>query len=123
MNKRSSQYVAIAEWKNNLFGSPPTPLFYDVQLRPVKIHYFAKVSFTLDKSSTCTSCIFAVVSWYCQHPLFNRIGKPAEIWNCDTFENNGRHYFVPLNCLISRCAYCIQKHFGQPALAVVPIVE
>lgn len=45
-----------------------------------------------------------------EHPQRNHYPKPVEVWEMpDTFHvrDQSRHFYIPLSCLICRCAYTV----------------
>ncbi len=125
LNKDSRHCIALAKWRLDLFGSPPTalpqPHHPNEHLRPVKIHYFAKVAFTDENSSQHTQ-IVAALSWYAPHPSRTTLGSPAQVWCISQFESSGIQSFAPLECLIARCAYCTKSIDDESVLVIVPEV-
>ena len=74
--------MAQSEWVSSIFGTPPIEVSIsshpESNLRPVKIHYFAKVSFNVQAKTEFM--VIAAVSWLCPHPHQHLLGKPAEVW-------------------------------------------
>ncbi len=125
LNKDSRHCIALAKWRLDLFGSPPTalpqPHHPNEHLRPVKVHYFAKVAFT-DANGSQHSHIVAALSWYAPHPSRTKLGPPAQVWCNSLFESSGIHSFAPLDCLLARCAYCTKCIDDESVLVIVPEV-
>lgn len=129
----NSPFIALAHWDETLYGSSPTPLpngiHPDSKHRPVKIHYFVKATFSKftaadsDQGPVSTSLLLAYVSWYFPHEDQQIIGKPAQVWCRNFFEVSGPHSFVPVDHIISRCAYCVRQIKEELVLVVVPLVE
>ena len=71
----------IARWDVEMYSKPPTtlaePYFPSSLFRPINLHYFAKVTFTISEQRKST--IIAIISWYAPHPNQFTLGKPAEI--------------------------------------------
>ena len=111
----------------------PTPLpngtHPDSKHRPVKIHYFVKATFSKfavsgnDHEPITTHLLLAYVSWYFLHEDQQIIGKLAQVWCRNLFELSGPHSFVPVDHIISRCAYCVRKIKEELVLVIVPLVE
>ena len=121
----------MAEWDQEVFGSQPT-LTADELLDPcakswpMKITHFIKVSFNVAMETsifTHDHLLVAVVEWFKPHPSKNEIGKPAQVWNHNQYENGGLISFVPVRFLKSWCAHCVIKLENQPVLVVVPLVD
>ena len=126
LQSSSRHFIAIADWKIDLFGQPPSQLTqphcpYE-NIRPVKIHYFASISYSISEDPQ--TLIFGVVSWFAPHPSRCLLGQPAQVWCKSLFEINASS-FVPYNCLLSRCAYTFTRiaRLQEDVLIVVPIVE
>lgn len=70
LQKASAPCIAMAEWDVDLYGLPPTtladPTHPESNLRPVKVHHFAKVSVNIGEQIQYT--VVAYVSWYYPHP-------------------------------------------------------
>ena len=124
-SSQQSPCIVLSEWDNSLYGAPPTtlaePHHPDAKFRPVKVHYFANVSF--DVEGQLQHLIVAVVSWYFPHPAQHQLGKPAQVWSANQFESPGLHTYVPLKNIISRCAHCRRTIQNESVLVVVPLVE
>lgn len=126
----SKSCVAIAMWDTQLYGQPPTALPLDSSSsaglssvhRPVKVHRYIKATFS-ETGNFPSELILAQVSWL--YPLQHRfaIGKPAELWCRDMFENFGIHAFVPVSNLVHRCAYAPFLYQSNSALVIIPLVE
>lgn len=96
--------VATTHWDESLFGRSPTVLPAmpfnnpsDASLRPFKIEYFAKASYSV-RGDLCTrhfTC--AVISWFEPHPSRFKLGKPVQIWCKDLFECPGIYSFLPFD--------------------------
>lgn len=57
--------VSLTSWDRVLYGEPPTPLpssIHVTELRPINIHYFMKVSYTIDNNFVTK--LFAHSSWF-----------------------------------------------------------
>lgn len=125
-NLHSSPCIVFCEWDTDLYGTTPTttliePDHPDSKFRPVKVHYFAKVSFTVGEQMEYL--VVAFVSWYSPHPNQHILGKPAQVWCYDIFEPSGVHSYLPVDKIISRCAHCRMSVSDEPVLVVVPLVE
>ena len=60
--KKSKPVVAMALWEEDLYGHPPTPLpDPNSNIRPVNVHHYAKVIYSVD--GVPTHDILAFVSW------------------------------------------------------------
>jgi hypothetical protein len=111
--KRAKPSVAMALWEEDLYGKPPTslvdPYKPNVNIRPVNVHHYAKISYSVD--DTNTSDVLALVSWFFPHPHRYNLGKPVELWCKSIFEPvNCMCSFVPIKNLFSRCAHGIKLH-------------
>ena len=117
--------IVIAEWDSDLFGPPPTtvsdPWHPSSKYRPVKIHYFAKV--TCNTEDEVKFLDIAHVSWHFPHPNQHKLGKPVEVWCPELFERYGVHSYLPINKIVSRCVYCKMNVLGESVLIVVPLIE
>lgn len=120
-----TQVVQLTSWDKNLYGELPTPLphstFLASNVRPVNVHYFMKVSFTIGMSTD--SFLFARVPWFYPHLDCHALGKPAELWCHTLFESFGLHSFVPVDRLSYHCAHGVKVYHDEPLLVVVPLVE
>lgn len=124
--QRTIRGVVQASWDTVLYGNPPTTLpsnsLVPSSLRPVNIHYFMKVFFTVNDSTI--SVLFANVSWFYPHPEKYALGKPAELWCRSQYETFGLHSYIPINLLLRRCAYDTTFWFrNEEVLVVIPLVE
>ena len=123
--KASSPCIAIAEWDINLYGPPPTtladPTHPSSKFRPIKIHYFAKVSVNLGEQ--VHYLVVARVSWYYPHPYQHSLGKPAEVWCPNMFEHYSLHAFLLVEKIVSRCVYCHKSVRGESVMVIVLLVE
>ena len=125
------QSIALVKWDNDLFLDQPTiseeTLHHNSNCRPVKVHYFAKVSFCIgdhtSSSDSQGSILLSVVSWYFPHTCRHVLGKPVEVWNPSMFEAHGVYSFVPVHLFVARCAYCVKVVESESLLLVVSLVE
>lgn len=109
-----------------MYGKPPTPLpdphERNVNVRPVNVHYYTKILYSVD--GCITNEIFAFVSWFFPHPERYNLGKPTELWCQTIFEPvDYTRSFVPLRNLICRCAHGTKVHQDEHLLVVVPLAE
>ena len=92
--------IALDSWDIDLFGPPPSVLpnqqHPTANNRPIEIHFFAKVSFSVGNSPDVSSFVIAHVSWFKPHPDRQLIGKPAEVWCNSLYELFGDHSFIPI---------------------------
>ena len=97
--RRASQFVAMAEWDVTLYGPSPTEIpesaHPDSKFRPVKVHYYLKMSASVERESVSHQ-LLAVVSWHLPYPNKNAIGKPAQVWYNNRFECGGTCTFLPI---------------------------
>ena len=117
--------IVQAQWNEDYYGTPPTlvPEAFVVpasNIRPVKVHFYCKVYFTIN--SNTHSDMLAFVSWLTPHPQRYSIGKPAELWKREHYEKFGLHSFLPLNQVISRCAHGIMDYNNENLLVVIPLI-
>ena len=49
--------------------------------------------------------MFALVTWFDEHPCQFYFGKPLEVWKKD-FISDGPSTFLPINKISSRCLAC-----------------
>ena len=118
-------FIAQAEWKEEYYGIPPTPLIaiseprYRLHRRPVKIRNYLKVNYSIN--SVASSIVFAFVSWMKPHEHRYHIGKPAELWK-DQHEIFGIHSFLPLDIIICRCAHGMMDHNGENLRVIIPLL-
>ena len=132
LNKASHHNVLFADWKVDIFGLPPSRLpdppssLISEHLRPVQVHYFAHVNYTLtlDDNSTNHEETFAIVSWFLPHPKRYMLGQPAQIWCRSLFEVTGIYSCIPVSFVISRCAYAsIRYEELNECVLVVDILQ
>ena len=123
--KTSTLFVALAHWDETIFGPFPTPLYNQLErnssFRPVKIHHFGSVSFSV--GDEVSNLPIAVCSWYLPHQQFGRIGKPVQIWCADKFEHPSYYCFVPIHLIKQHCSYskiCINDEW---LLQLIPLIE
>ena len=90
----------------------------DATLRPVKIGYFVKVSYTIN--TILSSMCLVIVLWFQPHPCRFVFGKPAQVRCPQLFEVHGVHSFLLLNNLCCRCVYSTVKLKEEN---VLPLVE
>ena len=124
--KKSS--ISFAAWNEKIFGPSPTSLTCtrlvnpeDTTLRPVRIEYFVKMSYTVN--DIADNMCLVVVSWFQPHPCRFEIGKPAQVWCHQLFEVHGVHSFLPVDDLRCRCVHSVIKLHDENVLVVVPLVE
>lgn len=123
--------IAIALWDNDLFVPPPTrlpnPTHPDCKLRLVKVHNIIKASVKFnvqcDESKSVSQFILAVVSWFKPHLNNELVGKPAQIWSHNDFENGGICSFLPVKDLRGRCAFATEHINDDHITVIVPLVE
>ena len=124
-SRTGSPYVALAEWDEHIFGSPPTPLIDathpDSKFRPVKIRHYIKASVSCREN--VSQLLLAAVQWYRPHPSKNSIGKPVQIWMHNVFEDSAIYSFMPVQYLKCRCSFSIITFNDDSVLVVVPLVE
>jgi hypothetical protein len=79
--KKSKPVVAMALWEEDLYGQPPTPLpdphELNSNIRPVNVHHYAKVIYSVN--GVPTHDVLAFVSWIFPHPERYSLGKPTEL--------------------------------------------
>ena len=125
-SRTGTQYVAFAQWDENLLGQPPTPLpdatHPDSKFRPVKVRHYIRVS-VLGSDNNMSYLSLAVVQWYKPHCNKDAIGKPAQIWCHNTFEDGAMYSFIPVEFLISRCSFTVASFNNESVLVVVPLSE
>lgn len=132
-DKEKSPFIALAHWDEAMYGPSPNPvpnaIHPDSKHRPVKIHFFVKATFSnfavagSNHEPFTTDLLLAYVSWYFPHEDQLIIGKPAQVWCKNLFEVPGPHSFIPVDHIISRCAYCVRKIKEEMVLVIVPLVE
>ena len=121
--KSSHHYIAMAEWNVDVFGMPlsqlPGPHHPKEHIRPVQIDYFVRVAFSNNETQ-----VFAAVSWFAPHPRRYMFGQPVQVWCKSLFELGGKHSFLPLQYLVSQCAYSFKTvdKLNECVLIVVGIV-
>ena len=127
LQSSSHHYIAMADWKINVFGSPPSQLPspnppYE-HIRPVKILHFASISYNLQDNETVNKT-FAVVNWFSPHPSRYLLGQPAQVWCKALFEMNA-NLFLPIEFINSRCMYIFTRidMLDEEVLVVVPTIE
>ena len=92
-------------------------------LRPVKIYYYAKVSFNTNLELQVQNLVIAVVSWFSQHPDYSVVGKPVEVWCNSIYESTGLLKFFPLNFIIGRCAHTVSVISDECVRLIIPLAE
>ena len=116
--------IIQAHWNEEYYGPPTTQLpeaFRPTSnTKPAKVHFYCKVSYSINSNSS--SELLAFVSWLKPHSERYKIGKPAELWQSEKYEQFGIQSFVPLTQIISRCAHGIMHHNGENLLVVIPLV-
>ena len=117
--RTNTAVVAMSSWNNTLYGNPSTSLLGST--RPINIHYFIKVLYTVNDITS--SSLYAYATWFFPHPDRNAYGKPVELWCHNFYEPFGMHSFVPVDDLTCRCAHGTFKHHDENVLLVVPLVE
>ena len=134
--KPSGNTTILCTWEESVYGSPPTSLpdagMPHANARPVNVHCYLKVMFTITdnscsetQSSHPDSLLLAYVSWLFPHPARHFLGKPAQLWCSNLYETFGMHSFVPLNSkyLQCRCAHGPYEHNEESLIVIVPLVE
>lgn len=123
-SSKKTPSIALSEWDSNLYGTPPSevvePAHPSSKFRPVKIHFFAKASFSVGEQ--VKYLVVAAVSWFRPHPSQHLLGKPAEVWCHENFERPGVHSYVPIEKIGNRCAHCTRTIEGDPVVIIVPLV-
>ena len=123
--KRAQNACIIqADWSVDYYGPSPSSLpddYANANLRPCKVHYFLKANYLLNANEN--SLVLACVSWLKPDPHRYMLGKPAEMWSNNMFESLGVWSFLPLDKIMSRCAYGNITYDDEIFLVVVPLVE
>lgn len=128
LQSSSHHYIAMADWKIDVFGSPPSqlpaPHYPYEHIRPVKILHFASITYSINDADTTLSKFFAVVCWFAPHPSRYLLGQPAQVWCRALFEMNANS-FVPIEYITSRCAYLFTRieMLNEEVLVVVPTID
>ena len=121
--------IAWAIWNERCNGTPPTSL-PETHLHPkfnegpVDVHYYASFRCTITSETEQEyqkDWTVARVSWLFPHPKRYQLGKPAELWCSNLTECHGIHSFLPLNDVLSRCAYAPFTLDDDTMLVVVPL--
>ena len=119
--------IVMAEWDSSLFGNFPSSVHEanhpNSKIRPAKVHFFMKSSFYSHNNQCDIHVNLAYVSWCLPHPYKSKIGKPAQVWTYNEFEQPGLYSFVPLNLIKCRCAHCIFCIQEESVLVVVPLLD
>ena len=121
--------IAWALWNEQYNGTPPTtlpethlhPKFNE---RPVDVHHYASFQCTVTSETAQENqkdWTVARVSWLFPHPKRYQLGKPAELWCLNHTESHGIHSFLPLDDILSRCAYAPFTLDDDSMLVVVPL--
>ena len=132
--KFTCQSIAMALWDYNLFGQYPTAVTAgtnprDGDLRPFRIDYFAKASYSTNNKSCTRDFTFAIVSWFKSHPSRFELGKPVQVWCPDLFERDDIYSFIPLDdsytISIKQSIHTHIKLSGsnESVLAVLPMIN
>ncbi len=124
----NSPAVALTSWDSDLYGDPPTPLPNCLHIpvadqRPINIHYFMKVFFTIDTNLSSITMLFAYASWFYPHQDRHAYGKPVELWCRNFFESFGIHSYVPIDHLSCHCAHGTSMYHDENLLTVIPLIE
>jgi hypothetical protein len=124
--KKKQPVVAMALWDVEIYGLPPTslpnPEERNANIRPVNVHYYAKVVYSVNGNTM--DDIFALVSWFFPHPSRYSMGKPSELWCRSIFEPvNFMSSFVPIRNVTCRCAHGTKLHENEHLLVVIPLAE
>lgn len=124
--KRTKPVIAMGLWDEGMYGKPPTtlpgPHDLNDNIRPINVHYYAKVLYSIADSPR--DIILAFVSWFFPHPHRYSMGKPTELWCNSMFESlNYSCSFIPLQNIHCRCAYTVMKYQEEHLLVVIPLVE
>lgn len=123
-NRSSTYCVALAEWNDDIFGPPPTPLLDathpESKFRPIKIRHYLKI--TVCHGERIETISLASVQWFIPYLQKDGIGKPVQLWRND-FEVGALYSFLPVQYLKCRCSFCNITYNNEPVLAVVPLVE
>ena len=70
---------------------------YNEELRPARIHFFAKV--TASVNGAPITKIVAYLEWYQRNPKKDLVGKPVTIWEQDLFESGT---FIPAKEIVCK---------------------
>lgn len=124
--KKTKPVIVMALWDEAVYGNPPTtlpgPHDRNANIRPVNVHYYAKILYSVDDSTD--EIILAFVSWFFPHPHHYALGKPVELWCKSIFEPlDFSCLFVPLQNIHCRCAYGVKEYQDEHPLAIIPLVE
>ena len=124
ISSRTSPFIALAEWKKDYYGAPPTSLGsielrHKLLRRPIKIRNFLKVTYSIN--SVASTMMLAFVSWMKPHQHRHYIGKPAELWK-EWFEVFGIYSFIPLDTIICRCAHGTIHINSEKLRMVIPLL-
>lgn len=124
IKQRKGPCIMQALWKEELYGTMPTVLpesyLPGSNIRPVKVHYYAKVFYSVGPSKS--SSLFAFVSWLLPHSHRYYLGKPAELWCSGQYEIPDFCSFVPIDNIVSRCAHGRILIEDEELTVVVPLV-
>ena len=94
-----------------------------IESRPVQIQYFFKHSFKLD-NDTFVSQVFVVVKWLQVHPQRHIMGKPAEIWCDNLYEDKSENKIAPVENITSRVAISSDSLDGYDNILVfIPLLH
>jgi hypothetical protein len=124
--RKSTPYIIMAKWKEDLYGKTPTTFpNYTLEtasnVRPVDAHFYVEASFLVD--GVLSVLLLAHVSWLFPHSDRYTMGKPTELWCRRKFEQDGIHSFVPLEYLLCRCAHGMVVHNNENLTVIIPLVE
>ena len=65
----------------------------------------------------------AAVQWYKPHSNKNGMGKPAQIWCYNSFEDGGIYSFLPVRNLTNRYSFSTATFDDELVVIVVPLPE
>ena len=124
ISSRKTPFIALAQWNEEYYGTPPTPLgnsepMHKLLRRPVEIRNFLKVTYSINLVTS--TMVLAFVSWMKPHHHRYYMGKPPELWK-QQFEAFGIHSFMPLDIMICRCAHGMIHHNGENLRVVIPLL-
>ena len=118
--------IALGSWNIDLFGPPPSVLpnqqHPTANNRPIEIHFFAKVSFSVGNSPDVSSFVIAHVSWFKPHPDRQPIGKPAKVWCNSLYELFGNHSIEYILCRCSSSKKVINST-SETVRVIVLLIE
>lgn len=119
----TSSSIAIATWKQDIFGisNVPGPRASTTLHRAERINYFCQHNVLIDGQNR--SHLLVSLSWFKFHPKCYEFGKPLPVWYYDLFESCGIHSLIPVQFLQCRSISLVDKLDGESVLIICPCID